>query len=106
MTALTLADADFTLYQGDAIDVLATLPDGSVDCCVTSPPYWGLRDYGTGSWEGGREDCDHRQETRHQAQGVTSQRQGRANADEQRNENFRSVCGKCAACSRRTGRSG
>lgn len=26
--------------------MLATLPDGSVDCCVTSPPYWGLRDYG------------------------------------------------------------
>ena len=31
---------------GDALDQLRTLPDNSVDCCVTSPPYWGLRDYG------------------------------------------------------------
>lgn len=37
---------DCTLYLGDCIDVLKTLPDASVDCCVTSPPYWGLRDYG------------------------------------------------------------
>jgi DNA modification methylase len=32
--------------QGDCIEVLRTLPDSSVHCCVTSPPYWGLRDYG------------------------------------------------------------
>lgn len=31
---------------GDCRDVLRTLPDASVQCCVTSPPYWGLRDYG------------------------------------------------------------
>ena len=31
---------------GDALGVLKTLPDGCVHCCVTSPPYWGLRDYG------------------------------------------------------------
>jgi len=31
---------------GDCLDVLKELPDGAVDCCVTSPPYWGLRDYG------------------------------------------------------------
>lgn len=35
-----------TLYCGDALTVLRTLPDESVRCCVTSPPYWGLRDYG------------------------------------------------------------
>ncbi len=34
------------LYVGDALEVLRTLPDESVQCCVTSPPYWGLRDYG------------------------------------------------------------
>lgn len=32
---------------GDWIEQLKTLPDQSVHCCVTSPPYWGLRDYGT-----------------------------------------------------------
>lgn len=31
---------------GDALEVLKTLPDASVNCCVTSPPYYGLRDYG------------------------------------------------------------
>jgi DNA modification methylase len=35
-----------TVIQGDCLDVLRTLPDASVHCCVTSPPYWGLRDYG------------------------------------------------------------
>lgn len=35
-----------TIYTGDWIDVLRTLPSESVQCCVTSPPYWGLRDYG------------------------------------------------------------
>jgi DNA modification methylase len=31
---------------GDSLEMLKTLPDCSVDCCVTSPPYYGLRDYG------------------------------------------------------------
>ena len=35
-----------TILQGDCIDVMRTLPDDSIDCVVTSPPYWGLRDYG------------------------------------------------------------
>ncbi len=34
------------IIQGDCIDGLRTLPDASVHCCVTSPPYWGLRNYG------------------------------------------------------------
>lgn len=34
------------VITGDCLDVLRTLPDQSVHCCVTSPPYWGLRDYG------------------------------------------------------------
>jgi len=34
------------IYQGHVLDLLPKLPDGSVQCCVTSPPYWGLRDYG------------------------------------------------------------
>jgi DNA modification methylase len=35
------------------------MKDKSAQCCVTSPPYWGLRDYGTAKWKGGEEDCDH-----------------------------------------------
>ena len=34
------------IHLGDCLDVLRTMPDQSVNCCVTSPPYWGLRDYG------------------------------------------------------------
>lgn len=41
------SDGQVTLLLGDALDVLRQLPDGSADCCVTSPPYFGLRDYGT-----------------------------------------------------------
>lgn len=38
---------------------MKTLPAKSVQTCVTSPPYYGLRDYGTASWEGGDPDCEH-----------------------------------------------
>lgn len=36
---------DFQIIQGDALQVIRSMPDASVDCCVTSPPYWGQRDY-------------------------------------------------------------
>lgn len=39
-------DESLTLWHGDALAVLRTLPDGAADCVVTSPPYYGLRDYG------------------------------------------------------------
>jgi DNA modification methylase len=41
-----------TILQGDALEKLRELPDESVQCCVTSPPYWGLRDYGVNSQVG------------------------------------------------------
>ena len=47
------------ILNGDCREVLKTLPDCSVQCCVTSPPYWGLRDYGTAKWEGGDVECEH-----------------------------------------------
>jgi site-specific DNA-methyltransferase (adenine-specific) len=34
------------ILNGDCIEMMKTLPDQSVNCCVTSPPYFGLRDYG------------------------------------------------------------
>jgi len=39
-------DDHVTIYHGDALGTLRAMPDASVHCCVTSPPYWGLRDYG------------------------------------------------------------
>ena len=43
------------IINGDALDVLKKLPDKSVNCCVTSPPYYALRDYGHDA-QIGRED--------------------------------------------------
>ena len=43
------------IYCGDSLQVLKALPENSVDCCVTSPPYYGLRDYGADG-QIGRED--------------------------------------------------
>ncbi|WP_280201770.1 DNA-methyltransferase [Nocardia cyriacigeorgica] len=40
------SDDSVTLYLGDALAVAKRLPDGGADCIVTSPPYFGLRDYG------------------------------------------------------------
>ena len=48
------------IYLGNTLDVLKTFPDESINCCVTSPPYWALRDYGTdGVIWGGDPDCEH-----------------------------------------------
>lgn len=47
------------ILEGDCLEKLKELPDGIVDCCVTSPPYYGLRDYGTGTWVGGDPNCNH-----------------------------------------------
>jgi len=43
------------IYQGNALDVQRRFPDKSVDMGITSPPYWGLRDYGTGEGQLGLE---------------------------------------------------
>ena len=48
------------IHQGDVLQVLRSLPAESIHCCITSPPYWGLRSYGTPPqiW-GGDEECEH-----------------------------------------------
>ena len=47
------------VITADVFDGLAQLENESVHCVVTSVPYFGLRDYGTGTWEGGDPACDH-----------------------------------------------
>ncbi|MBN9748524.1 site-specific DNA-methyltransferase [Amycolatopsis sp. A1MSW2902] len=44
----------------DAEAGIRSLPENSVDCLVTSPPYWRLRDYAPDVWTGGQSDCRHR----------------------------------------------
>jgi site-specific DNA-methyltransferase (adenine-specific) len=53
-----LSDPDATLYCGDALEVLRQLPDRSVHMCATSPPFWGLRDYGVEGQIGLEETVD------------------------------------------------
>ena len=45
--------------EGNCIDKMKELEDNSIDCVVSSPPYFGLRDYGTAQWQGGDPNCDH-----------------------------------------------
>jgi site-specific DNA-methyltransferase (cytosine-N4-specific) len=89
-----VADGDFTLHVGDALEVLQALPDESVHCVVTSPPYWGLRDYGTGSWAGGDPACDHLRQSDVSRQSSTlvgsTDTQGGTIA-------WKNSCGKCGA---------
>lgn len=46
---------DHRIIFGDALEVLRTLPAESIDCCITSPPYWGLRSYSDDPRELGKE---------------------------------------------------
>jgi len=64
---------------GDVLEKIKDIPDESIDCIITSPPYWGLRDYGTGRWEGGDPNCDHstiRHKTREERGGLTELQAG------------------------------
>ena len=45
----------YALYHGDSCEIIKGLPDNSVHCCITSPPYYALRDYGVDG-QIGRED--------------------------------------------------
>jgi DNA modification methylase len=69
------------------------LANDSVNCCVTSPPYFGLRDYGTGKWEGGNAQCDHKT-GRFERAGLSSKQSSNhgSNGDE-----AKMVCPKCGA---------
>jgi len=52
------------IHQGNVLEVLRQMPDEFVDCIVTSPPYWGLRDYGEETYTiwGGDPNCEHQWE--------------------------------------------
>lgn len=47
------------VHLGRSPECLKAIPDGTVHTCITSPPYYGLRDYKTAKWEGGDPKCDH-----------------------------------------------
>jgi DNA modification methylase len=91
----------FTVLLGNAIAVLTTLPSESIHCCVTSPPYYRLRDYGTAKWEGGNDPlCDHlsnigvRNDLDRPTLGLAA-----GSHDELKRRPFVGRCGRCGATS-------
>lgn len=83
---------------GDVREQLKQLADQSVNCVVTSPPYWGLRDYGTASWDGGDSNCDHQGKPMATKANI-NRNCGTGNdvKNAEAREFFKDVCGKCGA---------
>ena len=81
---------------GDALTELKKIEDESVDMCVTSPPYYGLRDYGTGKWVGGDPNCPHKRMSKYSERTKTGHAQ-----EELRgmvgDAIYKSVCPLCGA---------
>lgn len=86
-----------TVYAGDCREQMRTMPENSIHTCVTSPPYWGLRDYGTATWAGGHPSCDHlkhRQPRTNRPKGLLGGGLEYVAAQE---PTYRDHCGKCGA---------
>ena len=82
------------IYQGDSLTVLKTFPDECIDCCITSPPYYGLRDYNTGKWEGGDAGCSHKRDSKWSVKTIT----GHSNKDLTVGDAiYKDICPKCGA---------
>lgn len=82
-----------TIFHGDCLQVLKELPSESVQCCVTSPPYLGLRDYQTATWEGGSTECDHS----HFLGGNGESSAKQVSSSGTQKYQYRDVCQKCGA---------
>lgn len=84
------------ILHGDCLELLKTIPDNSVNCCVTSPPYYGLRDYGTGTWVGGDSNCPHKRMSKYSERTSTghSQKELRGNVGD---AIYKTVCKDCGA---------
>src|SRR3990172_7103740 len=83
---------NYEILQGDCIESMRQLPGAIVQTCVTSPPYFGLRDYQTATWDGGDPECDHETDKT----SPTSTLQG-GKATQGSAKFFRATCGKCGA---------
>lgn len=89
------------LIRGDARAL--PLTEGCVQCVVTSPPYFGLRDYGTATWHGGKLGCDHKASREFVNPKNTLWPKGHLPATNAANQmhqrQFRGLCEKCGATS-------
>lgn len=89
------------IIRGDVLGELKKFPDESIDMVISSPPYYGLRDYGTATWEGGNKDCDHLGKPKPTQKGFNERWSGRKpqKTDKQGElrQPFLDICGKCGA---------
>lgn len=83
-----------TIECAEALTYLKTLPDCAVHSVICSPPYFGLRNYGTASWEGGDPACDHVIPTK--ATKIKNSPKQTTPVDANQSQ-FRETCGKCGA---------
>lgn len=90
-------DTPWKLINGDALAMLKTLPSDSVDCCVTSPPYYALRDYGTGHWEGGDPNCPHYRTSKYSEATATGHKAMMDSGSPVGDAIYKSVCPLCGA---------
>ena len=81
---------------GDCIDSLKRMDDQSVNCIVTSPPYYGLRDYGTGEWVGGDPNCPHRRTSKYSEKTITGHAQDELKGNVG-DAIYKTVCPLCGA---------
>lgn len=86
------------IITGDALNILKSLPECSADCCVTSPPYYGLRDYGTGQWVGGNSECNHHGSALRTSEKINENcGTGVSHHRKECYQPFKTVCSKCGA---------
>lgn len=70
------------------------LKDATVQCCVTSPPYYGLRDYGTAKWIGGDPECSHKRDSKVSKSGETGSDNVSGGIGD---AIYKDICPKCGA---------
>jgi DNA modification methylase len=85
------------ILQGSCLETLSSLEEKSVNTCVTSPPYWGLRDYGTGEWVGGDPDCPHMRTTKISPDTSTGHKGMSDKGNVVGDAIYKSECPKCGA---------
>ena len=87
------------IYQGNVFKVLPKLPKQLVQLVVTSPPYWNLRDYETGTWEGGNDhDCKHKVRINTpESVRATSTLNYSTDTQGHQKEGYKKVCKRCGA---------
>lgn len=90
----------FTIHHGHVLDMLKGMESESVHCVVTSPPYWGLRDYGVepSIWDGDP-NCEHVWTDESFKRRSNDSKPGALQGNGTKDRDKRSVCSVCSVCS-------